>query len=451
MSRALLATATVLAIAVSPAAQARAAGEKPNRNLVENLVPLIAKQCTPIGDRRGEIKAVALYEALLSKDVVTFEDNAPLIGRPGRVLAPIFIAGKGDNRKAYLLVSRTVGGWTAPTAEGAGRFLPLAYGGIEVHARSGGPLGTADTAAVLADILDRSDANYRFVCILPGESSPPPADGGEVAQVLIAKEPTDFAAAKLTDRPFAEFAYLRDEDAGTDTYSFYGTLGIGFGDRPIGKEAYDAGRSHIMARVRPLAFAQLEYEKASDAATAKVDNLDFGLQLGGVVQTRWKTTVNHFYALSVRYLTDTRFDSSGWSVAAQWSPRFSIPGNLVAAKLGGGVYFSWNLTGVGDHAGFSDIGRKADLATAPHYTRLGFDAAADLRLKLANADILSFGGTYALRKNLERGLGDAERFGLRLTFAPSDNLSIGIGYDRGRNLDTLEHTRTVKLIVGIRK
>lgn len=451
MNRALLAAATGLAIAASPAAQARPGAERPDRNLIDNLAPLIAKHCTPTGDRRGEIKAAALYEALLSSDVVTFKNVAPLLAQPGSVLAPLFIAGKGDDRGAYLLVSRTVGGWTAPTEEGAGRFLPLAYGGIEVQARSGGPLGAADTAAVLADIFDRSDANYRFLCIPSAEHTPPPSDGGGVGQLLIAKEPTDFAAAKLTDRPFAEFAYLRDEDADTDTYSFYGTLGIGFGDRSIGRKAYDAGRSKVMARIRPLVFTQLEYEKASDAATAKVDNLNLGLQLGGVVQTRGKTTANHFYALSVRYLTDTRFDSSGWSVAAQWTPRFPIPGNLIAAPLGGGVDFSWKLTGVGDHAGFSDIGRKTDLTGAPHYTRLGFDAAAQLRLKLANADILSLAGTYALRENLERGLGDAQRLGLRLTFAPSDNLSIGLGYDRGRNLDTLEHSRTVKLVVGIRK
>ncbi|HEX8414968.1 MAG TPA: DEAD/DEAH box helicase, partial [Sphingomicrobium sp.] len=45
-----------------------------------------------------------------------------------------------------------------------------------------------------------------------------------------------------------------------------------------------------------------------------------------------------------------RFDSSGWSIAAQWTPRLPIPGNIIAAPLGGGVDFSWKLTGVGDHA-----------------------------------------------------------------------------------------------------
>lgn len=448
MSRAVFTAAAGLAIAFSSAANARAADGK----LVKELAPLIGKSCAATGAGAGEIKAGPLVDALLSKKVVSFDTMAPLVGQPGSKLAPIFIdAASGDNQEAYLLVGGTVRSWTAPTALGAGRFLPFADGGIEVQARDGRVLGEADTVAVLADILDRSDANYRFVCTPLADAAPTRPDGGGVTTLLIAKEPTDLTVPKLTDRPFAEFAYLRDEDAGTDTYSFYGTLGLGFGDRSIGRRAYQARRSNLMMRIRPLAFAQLEYEKGSEAAAAKVDNLNFGAEFGGVLQSRGAKTDIHFWSLSVRYLTDTRFDSSGWSAAAKWTPYFGISGNIVPYTIGDGVYFQWRLTGVADHAGFSDIGRKTELATAPHYTRLGFDAVAELRLKLADANLLSFGGTYALRENLERGPGDVERLTLRLTFAPSDNFSIGLGYDRGDNLDTLQHTRTVKLTVGIRK
>lgn len=445
MSRAAIIVAAGLAIATSPAHAA-------DRKLVKQLGPLIGKRCTASRDQLGEISAGRLVDALLSSIVVTFDSPALLVGQSGSMLAPVIMdAAPGDNREAYLLVGGTVRGWTAPTAPGAGNFLPLAHGGVEVRARDGRTLGEADTTAVLADILDRNDAHYRFVCMVPADTASPPADGNGVARLLIVKEPTDLAIPKLTDRPFAELAYLRDEESGSDTYSFYGTLGLATDDRTIGRRAYEARRGNTMLRIRPLAFAQLEYEKASDAASAKVDNLNFGAELGGVLQTRGARTSNQFWALSVRYLTDTRFDSAGWSAVAKWTPYFGVPGNIVPYVLGKGVELQWRLTGVADHAGFSDIGRKTELVGAPHYTRLGLDATADLRLKLGDTNILSLGGTYAWRENLERGLGNATRSTLRLTFSPSDNFSVGLGYDRGRNIDTLEYSRTVKLTLGIRK
>lgn len=420
--------------------------------LVKELAPLIARSCIATGNGLGVIEAGPLLDALLSKKITSFDTMAPLVGRSGATLAPIFLkAAKGDNQSAYLLVGGTVRAWTAPGAEGAGLQLPLADGGVEVQALDGRSLSEADTEAVLANLLDRSDLHYRFVC-KPGVTStvPTPENGGG-ATLLVAKEPTDLTVPKLKDRPFAEFAYLRDEDAGRDTYSFYGTLGIGFGDRALGEKAYSAGRSKMMLRLRPLAFAQLEYEKASNAANAKVDNLNVGVELGGTLQSRGATTDLHFWALSLRYLSDTRLASSGWSGTAKWTPYLSVPGNIVPYALGRGVAFQWRVTGVADHAGFSDIGRKTELATSPHYTRLGVDGAAELRVKISEASLATLGGTYGWRENLERGGGSAERLGLRLTIAPSDNFSIGLGYDHGRNLDTLEHARTIKLTIGIRK
>lgn len=443
MSRAVWLCIAGLASVAAPAAHAADA------NLVKALGPLIGESCQPIGDRLGEIKAGPLLDALLSNKVLSFDTPGPMIGQPGSILAPIILkAASGDNQKAYRRIGRIVTSWTAPGAAGAANFLPLAAGGVEVRARDGRTLGEADAVTVLADLIDRSDARYRFVCMPPEDSVPPPPDGGGgIARLVIAKEPTDLTVPELTDRPFAEFAYLRDDDAGTDTYSFYGTLGVSFGDRTIGK----GGQGSTILRIRPLAFAQLEYEKASDTPAAKVDNLNFGAELGGYVQTRGNTTANQFWSLSLRYLTDTRFESSGWSGAVKWSPYFGVPGNMVPFAIGKRFEFQWRLSGVGDHAGFSDIGRKTELASAPHYTRLGLDAAAELHFKLAGSNIVTLGATYAWRENLERGPGDARRSSIRLTFAPSDNISLGLGYDRGRNIDTLEYTRTVKLTLGVRK
>jgi len=435
------------ALAASGAAHALAADAR----LAKELRPLISKSCVPTSQGLAEIKAGPLADALLSKRVVTFDTMAPLVGRPGSELAPKFMdAAAGDNREAYLLIGGTVRGWTVPTAIGAGNFLPLDDGGIEVRARDGKALAEADTSAVLAAILDRNDSRYRFVCRPSAELSSPPPDGSGVGMLLIAKEPTDLTIPRLTNRPFAEFAYLRDEDAKTDTFSFYGTLGLGFGDRAIGRAAFEANHSGAMLRVRPLVFTQLEYERAGNAGTAKVDNLNFGAEIGGNLQTRGARTNFQFWTLNARYLTDTRFASSGWSTAAKWTPYFGLPGNLVPYSYKG-VEFTWRLTGVGDHAGFSDIGRKTELANAPHYTRLGLDAAAELSLPLAGGNSVSLDAGYGLRENLERGPGNVRRSTIRLIYKGSDNVAVGIGYDRGRNIDTLEHTRTVKLTIGIRR
>lgn len=437
--------AASFALAASGAAHTRV-----DVRLVKELRPLISKDCVATSQKLGEIKAGPLADALLSKKIVTFDTMVPLADRPLSKLAPtIMKAAAGDNQEAYLLIGSTVRSWTSPNALGASNFLPLDDGGIEVRARNDRTLAEADAPAVMADILDRDDSHYRFVCRPSAKFSPPP-DGGGVAVLLIAKEPTDLAIPRLTDRPFAEFAYLRDEDAKTDTFSFYGTVGLGFGDQALGRTAFEAMHRGSMLRIHPLVFTQLEYERAGNAATTKVDNLNFGAEIGGTLQTRAPRTNFQFWTLSARYLTDTRFASSGWSTVAKWTPYFGLPGNLVPYSYKG-VEFTWRLTGVGDHAGFSDIGRKTELANAPHYTRLGLDAAAELSLPLAGGNSVSLDAGYGLRENLERGPGNVRRSTIRLTYKGSDNVAVGIGYDRGRNIDTLEHTRTVKLTIGIRR
>lgn len=442
------------AVALLAAGSARAQ----DANLVANLAPLISKSCTAVGDERGTISATRLRAAIFSKNVVTFDDVAPLVGTGGAPLATLVLAAAdGDNQEAYLILGRLVESWVAPDAPGAGNFLPFASGGVAISRRDGAALASSETAAVLADIVDQSDARFVFRCTPPGETPDPAPESGRMPpfKLIIAKEPDDLALPKLTDRPFAEAAYVRDADAGEETFSFYGTLGLNFGDRAIGQQAYRDGRSPLMLRLRPIAFAQLEYEKVSGTGAAKTDNLNFGLELGGDLQTRTgagaSVTANHFLSLSLRYLTDTRFDSSGWSVVAKWAPRLPIPGSFVPAPLGDAMDLSWKLTGVFDHAGFEDPGRKTELLTAPHFTRVGLDAIAALRLKLGNTNIVTLSGEYAFREKFGSGPGDAQLLGLRMTFAPSDHFSFGIGYDRGENLDTLEHSDTLKLTIGVRQ
>ena len=315
--------------------------------------------------------------------------------------------------------------------------------------RSGGPVPANEAEAVLAAILGHDDSRYVFGCT-HRDQPVEPEEGAPGVRLVLARTPDDLLKGKLTDRAFAEFAYTRDEVAHESTYSIHATLGLVFPGSTLQPASRPGeGRSRLSLGIRPVAL--LQYEREGGSGADEVNNLNFGFQAGGVLQTGTSRTLRHRYAITGRYLTDDRFDSAAWSLAATFTPQFHIFGNRVAADVAPNLTFRWLATLTADHFSVSDPGRKTALLTANEFTRVGFDLEAGLRLALNDGNnSISLRGEYQLREAVSGRVGDAQLLNVSLAFQPIDQVAVGLTYTRGENIDSLEFGEQWKFTFGLR-
>lgn len=459
----------VLGSLLATVAATPAAAQNADTELVEKLAPEIAKNCRrDPATMFGWIAAGDLGRAIFASKTVPLSFEYGWSRNGGQLIAEkAFGPDLGDNEDSLLKLRRLAQTWTNPDDAAAASNLPLAAGGVEVLDRRGWPVSANSAQQALAAILDGDDGDFRFRCLAPalGTGDPPaqpaPAQKLRAPLILLTRSPGDLAKAELADRPYAEIAYVNDRDAKKDSLSLYATVGLSWPDIVLRSPRDSAATGNSMVRLAPTLFAQLEREESGPSEADDVNNLNFGFQLAGFLQTRSPAvegrdsrTSTHALALDARYLTDTRLDSNGWAVAARFTPDIPLPGNHIAWTIPGTLLkFRWRLTGVADHISISDPGKKAELVGAPEYTRLGFDLSGLLKYRLGEESdqSISLGLDYALRQRLGHGRGNAQLLSARLLFNPVANLSFGIAYDRGENLDTLEHGDTVKLTLGLRR
>ncbi|HYD12430.1 MAG TPA: hypothetical protein VEC11_06255 [Allosphingosinicella sp.] len=426
--------------------------------LVEKLAPEISSRCSASS---GRISAEGLRAAIGASTMAPLNYSYEHAGNQERALArAAFTTAGGDNADTLLLLRRLAETWTDPSDGSSGALLPRSAGGIEVTYRNGAPVARDQAEAVLLAILRGDDSSFAFGCdIIPptGGETPTTPDQDQQRRprpvFALARDPDDLAIADLKDKPFAEFAYVRDEETDEDSYSIHATAGI------IWPELFGPGRERaerrpwLTARGRAVTFVQYEREGSSAAGSDEVNNLNFGVQLAGFLQTRSRDTLTHYYTLSARYLTDDRFNSSAWSLGATLTPQIPLPGNRVTFNIvPDRLRFRWLFTAAADHFSVSDPGAKTELQTANEFTRVGFDLEGQFRLLLGgpNDGAIALWGQYRLREALGGSTGDVELLTARLTFEPVPNVGVGLTYTRGENIDSLEFSEQWKFTFGLR-
>ncbi len=453
-----------------------------DRALVIALAPQITQRCQPVpgamrtaaGSGTGVIAAADLGRAIYASKVAPLVAEYEWNRKGGREIARMaFTDDQGVNSSSLNLLQILVQTWANPNHVSAGDYLPFANGGVAIEDADGSLIDPQRAEGALAAILEGKEGTFLFRCTLPVTAPAPTPTPGQIPvagatspsnrpALAISKGPEDLGIIALADRPYAEIAYVSDKDANENSLSIYGTVGLVWPDIVYRSRANREERGGLVARFAPTVFAQIEREGVGKFSPNDVDNLNLGLQLGGFLQTRTplghpdqpSRTVTHYIDLNARYLSDTRLDSSGWSVAARFTPGIPLPGSNVAWQpLDGRARLRWRLTGVADYVSIDDPGRKAKLVDAPRYGRLGFDIAASARYYLGaerkQAILLTF--DYSLRKDLGRQPGNAQLLAGRFLIEPTPNFSFGVAYDRGENLDTLEHNETIKLTLGVRR
>ena len=440
--------ACAIAATLADAAPASAADPA----LLQNLAPEIARRCV-----NGVISARDLGEAVIGSGLQDpLEPEYILVSGPRALAARAFADTPGPNRDAYTTLRRLTQTWVDPADPSADDYLPADEGGVAIVERDGSPVRPDRAQDALTAILQGDDGPFAFRCTTdaaPDEPSPGPtsAPSPNRAILAIARSPSELALS-LKKKSFAELSFLSDEVADEDSYSIYATAGLSWGEfTPVSRKP---GTGGLLLRAIPSAFVQLEREGIGDGnAVDDIDNLNFGAQVSGFLQTRSTATRTHYYALTARFLSDGDLESEAWSAALSITPEFPLPGNdqpydLVRDR----VEFTWLASAVADYFDVVDPGRKSELQGAPQFARLGFDVSGGLRFLLGKdrTDALAFLADYRLREALDDDVGDADLLSLKLLFEPDPRYAFGIAFDRGRNLDSLEFSETWKITLGIK-
>ncbi|WP_310498014.1 hypothetical protein [Sandarakinorhabdus sp.] len=413
----------------------------------------IAGACTASpGGQSGTIKAGALGRAIFASGYapLTFQFEWVQTGSAGIAAAAFSKPAAGENTASLYKLNRLITSWMRPETDKAGAYLPLQAGGVEIRRSNGTPWPGGKARDVLEAVLDGKDAGLLILCAPPSNSAPDPAPAQVAAATapdearvdfVITRAPADMTIGLPADRPPAEVAFTQDFEARERTLSVFGTAGLRWHEFQIGK-------THLW----PMAFVQLEREGSTSDPDA-IDNLAIGFQIDGFFQQRQKSggEASHYFAVNGRYMSDTRFDSRSWSLAARFTPQINLPGNDVEYELPMGLAFHWLLSGTFDLLAIDSPGRKAELADASSWTRIGLDAAAYLTLRAGGGAKVQLRGSYALRHNLASGPGDAQLLSAQLLYLPNDMISFGLSYDLGRNLDSLTRNNVLRATFGLRK
>ncbi|WP_334162242.1 hypothetical protein [Phenylobacterium sp.] len=436
----------------------------------------IAKACKPAPDlptaegADGAISAADLGAAISKRAPVTVRPawlrtaGVPL---PKLVATAAFGAEEaGDpNIVAYSVLRSYSRSWLSP----AGTALPLRMGGVLVRGPAGETVDAAQSAAVLETILAGSGP-YVFRCTTTPPARPDgtgprrpedrvvPAGGGDRKagfRWALGKTPADLAKGvpeevrAADDTSFAEFGFTDDSVKDVESYAINATTGLVFEERGVGKTWGG----------KPLVFLELQ-RQGTDVPVegGYVNNLNLGVGFAGRASPVIGGRERHFYFdLAGKLISDDDFHARAYKASLAVDPPLPLPGYRVAWPLQDAgdtrIFAWWSLAGVVDWMQVDDPGEKVKLQTAPEFTRLGYDLAGhvmwlprDPRRKMA----VQFDAAYALRDGQTEDGGDAQLVTVGLRWLPEPRFSIGVAYERGENLDTLERIDIWKFVAGAR-
>jgi len=246
--------------------------------------------------------------------------------------------------------------------------------------------------------------------------------------VIIAQTIKD-ADVGLGDREFAEFSYTDDRENDDEIIS--ANLFIGFPEI-------------VGDRFRPF----VRYQRVT-SDSKPINNLNFGLS------GHWTSHRNsNAYYLTAEFQTDDEIDSEVNHLEFQWLPiwlRARCP-RLSSEELG--LVVTCPIAFTLDSTQVNDPGEKTALQTADSYDRYGFDAGLNFVRELDDGGEFSFKLSYNLREPFDTdGPGDVGLGAASLSYQPTEdsNFNIGLEYENGENLDSLERTEAIKLTFGFRR
>lgn len=365
-----------------------------------------------------------------------------------------------DNQSALLQLALLAHGWAVPEARGNGfQGMPEAVQAVRLLRPDGASFDNRTWPDGLRAVLAGAGDEVIVTCAA-APADQPSADPGAAARpaaghpgpaLIVGNTPADLVIPNLGNRSFAEVSLLRDADGRTTSLSVNGTVGLRWGNLRLGRPPASRTESRTFAVVRPLGFVQLQRQSVTGDPWA-IDNLSFGLQADGFVQSRSPRggTRSHYFALSGLYITDTRFLSRSLQASARIMPDLKLPGFGIAYHIGDATTVRWLLSAVADYTRVEDSGRKSGLAGVADWTRVGYDARAIVALQLGALPPMDLTASYDARYALAEGPGRAAMLRLQWLYHPDAHLSFGLAYENGTNLDNLFHTSTVKATLGFR-
>lgn len=379
---------------------------------------------------------------------------------------------KDLNADSVSRIGLIIHGWLTDDPQ----WLSMASGGVKIVAANNQALTDNDFIDVLRAIFIGDSANrrgFKFVCKtsvrvdrqavnLKEDNSGAPATA-----LTIAKDAGQLGKLKADDQKAGEISFSDDHVKHNLTFATTIAAGLRI---PLGGDvtakSSKPGASVTSASIIP--FILYDRQGGNDPTDKSyVNNLSLGVQTNGYLQfddRNGHNTFQAYYAVISRYETDDGLHSSAWFGEVQLEPLFSIPGDATPYFIAGdtltGFGFSWSTTGVLDHSSVTNPWKKQALLDTNHFTRLGGDINGVLILRRWKGEYDTSGdyawsvelsSTLSERWKLGPGKGTAHLWSSKLSFSPAKNYSFSLGYDRGRDLDSLAKKKLWKVTLDLKK
>lgn len=460
------------------------AGAAAARAEADNMVGSFAENCAATSDPRVAAAGPGRFGAISAAQVRTglFKDypvNRDLLSEAGgRALATRVTALKRGRTPAPPIPSgdqpllermwTQVEQWGQPGLDHPGDLRSIAGGGLMIVDREGRP--TSDQAgAVFADILGGSSETFLFICKLPEQAATPDVDtssndgNGAAAQAqgpdfVLVKTKEGLSETSLADKEFGEFSYSDNRQARAQSYGFEFTAGLRFQEY---RHTFTGPLNGISFSANATPYVSYNRQGSNDpAADGYVNNLNLGFQVAGDLEIRRGSTWRGYYAVSYEHETDDDFAADADSLELRIDPPLPsrFPGHRMFTALTSeadplDLWAKWTVEGVADWVEVDDPGEKEELTARSTFRRLGYDLGLDFRFGPAATEWrVLWTNLYQVREGQTPDGGDAEHFSAALLFELSraTHYSLGVSYDRGEDLQSLERSEVWKLVAGLR-
>ncbi len=433
-----------------------------------DLIPAFRKACRPaatgglpvgLAGDYGLITGDAALGAILK--VYAIDPVYLLRQTPEKMAERAVVASRrapGDDGKLAVMVD-LVEEWTEgrPTP-----ILPLESGGLRI-VRKDGAAGLKGSQA-LTKLVAGDTGDLTILCRDPQAPAPPAPLPQSDPEGEGASPPPDFVLVKTTadlsqkefeKKSFAEFAYADDRQKRVQTYGLNLAAGLIWPEIPLGDT------NGVFQHLRPAVYVAYERKGENDPVSdSYVNNLNFGGRLSGDVYFHLGESLALYYALSAQYETDDDFKARAYGAELRVDPPLPwVPGHRVfyalpaPASLDAEAY--WGLDLIADWSQVDDPGEKKNLAGRAEYARLGYDAGFKARFGPSQEDVdwrLQWSFLYQVRDGQTEDGGDAQLVTSSLVLLPNkqSNLSFGLSYERGENLQSFVSSEVWKLVLGLR-
>lgn len=445
----------------------------------------IAAACHPVKEPAvngfkpaGAIAASDLKDALDNEYAIAWDwsvGDAPRTN--GGLIQAIALVGRNPgsaprtkNLKSFRGIGLSVAQWMGVGGALPGGGLQTAdydQGGLKIVRKDGRAATPADLEAVLAAIYLGTPSEFGFYCKTPSPTLPEPTPGvtppGKPT-LTIAKSADDLGKGGLDDQKAGEIGFTDDKASHKATYATDITAGVAIPIFRGGKtDAYHPVR---LANANLIPFVAYTRQGGKDTADdSYVNNLSLGLAANGYLVLRsdpakpGSRTFTTFYSLNLRHETDDKLKSDAFFTQLSLQPSLPLPGNTApvygSSDVPFQVGFVWTVKGVADYSYVDDPWQKKALQKTSKYARLGLDLDGGLILRpdfgLGEWKTKLSGG-YQFREDLRRGSGgDAHLWTAKISVEPTKGYSFGIGYEDGKELESLAKDRKVKFTVELKQ